>query len=47
MENRELLEDLVDEIGAILGVDTGTCSKTTFEAAVEAAKRVLEENNHG
>ena len=39
--SRELLEALVDAIGEALGVDTGTCNTSMFEAAVEAADALL------
>jgi len=38
----DLAVQLVDRIGDILGVDTGTISEWKFEEAVEAATEILE-----
>lgn len=39
--SRALAEKLVDAVGQVLGVDTGTISEHKFDLAVKAAQQVL------
>ena len=37
----KIVEEIVDAVGEALGVDTGCCSDSKFEAACKAARSVL------
>jgi len=41
------MENVVDAVAKALGVDTGTCSESMFEAAVDAAEKAMQPGRTG